>query len=223
MKEPTNTKDETRRKTRQVILAMMALLISGGTLASLTYLQGQANKGQYAQQNKYVPDMAPALQNARKKKAAELRERWRVWAIEHKADLKRMLNGDKNAQNLVWQSLPTLPESPSPLTHDILDAGVCEYSWQPVLKISDWSTFQSSEGGKAQMRHNMQVDLQNGFQDYQDIWIAKSGNSGSKTVSLWASGRVTETETVENTPHRSGQPTFKEVSRELVPPYHFLN
>jgi hypothetical protein len=208
---------------RLIIAATLMFLMAGGILGSLFHRQQQAKAGQYARPEQHVPDMAAPLQKARMKRVTLLRDKWKIWAARHKEDLSQMLAGDKNAQAKVWAALPLLPEQSGTLRDEDINGGNSTFTWQPVMK----STFTASDPAKAQQQNQearaLSVRfLREDFSQYKDIMISKSRNSGAKTISLWASGRVTETETVRNTGGSKGQSVFKEVSRELSPPYDFL-
>ncbi|HEY0073555.1 MAG TPA: hypothetical protein VGB77_05585 [Abditibacteriaceae bacterium] len=209
---------------RLMIAATLMFLVAGGLLGNMFYRQRQAKLGRYARPDQVSPDMAVSLQKARMKRVVLLRDKWKSWAAQNKEDLSQMLDGDKNAQSKVWAALPILPEESGTIRQDDVTGGISTFSWQPVMK----STFTASDPAEAQ-RKNQEVRahaeklLNEGFSRHRDIPISQSRNSGAKTLSLWASGRVTETETVRNTGAGKGQPASKEVSRELFPPYEFLS
>ncbi len=223
-----------KSEKRVLLLAIAAFLLSGGVLGSISYLKARANLGNYAQREPVVPDMAPELQAARLTKVKMLRDRWKPWALQHKAELKQMLAGDRSAHNVVWQALPEVAGQPNPsfgpsgdIKDEDISQGLNTFTWQPAAKIV------YSEPNPATPKVNLQQEnhdnqaktqdrLNADFARYHDINLSQSSNSGAKTLSLCASGRVVEIETIFNPDKRKGQPAFKEVYHEIAPPYDFL-
>lgn len=220
---------------RVLLLVIAAFLLSGGVLGSISYLKTRAKAGNYAQREQAVPDMAPELQDARLAKVKVLRDKWKPWALQHKAGLQQMLHGDRSARDLVWQAIPVStieinPSSgrPGDITGDDISKGLHTFTWQPVLKTNFTTPDPtkpklSLEGQNSETRSHTQQMLNDDFAQFPDIRLSQSRNSGAKTLSLWASGRIVEIETIHNPDKRSGQPSFKEEYREIAPPYEFLS
>ncbi len=210
-----------KRTRRRVIGLSLVTVMAVGGLSGLLYLRGQASRGNYAMAEQVVPDMAPALQEARMKKAQALRDKWKGWALEHKGILKKMLNGSQSDQEAVWNTLPMTPSDPKSITLLDVHNGLARYTWNSARR----GVILHAVGIPAkQMEREKFLErkyLNEYFQQYRDIQISMSCNAGKKTIGLWASGRITETETMKN-PYESGKPVFREETRELVPPYDFL-
>jgi hypothetical protein len=167
--------------------------------------------------------MAPALQEARLAKAKVLREKWQKWALEHKSILQKMLRGGQSEQEAVWQALPTLLDDPkvtSVMLEDI-SGGLTPYTWNPVTRGATRPGAGLTDAQRTTFNGLIKTHLADDLELYHDIKISSSRNAGAKTIGLWVSGRITETETV-GTPYEPGKPSSKEVTRELVPPYDFL-
>lgn len=209
-------------------LFVMAIIIISGLLylqhrASQTYISSSESRKRRAE------EMAAESRGPRLVKARRMREQWQTWAIKHKSELKRMLNAttkDQTALSVVWEKLPIgLEDGQAGMKAQEVIGEPNAFTWQPVAKGGHLSSNVSAEWSNRVAASNraMQMQRQKNFVLLKDIEISRSMNPGTSQLSLWASGRITESKTVVNPNHRSGQPAFVELApQEIEPPYDFL-
>lgn len=221
-----------RKRNRQLKLAAtlmfsLSIILIGG----LFFLQQQAAFGRYGPPQRPVedPKIVKEMSDARIAKAQLLRDQWKAWALLHKAELKRMLHAQPNetsAMTAVWEALPMASGMPSNTIRraDLYGNGA-KFSWNPSSKGIRLSINVTSKRQKEIAAHlaYKKRRLQHDFTTLRDVELSRSSNSGPATISLWASGRITENRLIENPHIAPGKPIFIEAPPvELAPPYDFL-
>ena len=120
-------------------------------------------------------------QERRIARAKELREYWKIWAMKHKQILREMLGSTPDKSDSFWKAYAALPKTLNPedgLTPEELDDRKTPFIWLPFDSFS-------------RLTRNLTME---GLLKFSDIPIAYSLNPGLKKATLWASGRITETE-----------------------------
>ncbi len=161
----------------------------------------------------------------------QLREAWKPWATENQGLLRRMQNSspaDFGTMTLVYDSLPANPVGPASLTNFTgLERGAVVFSWQPSGRFDSSGAIDrvyNNPDDRAKQKHILSFTehlRRKQFAEYHDVLVSNSMGVGTSHLSLWASGRVTETKIVRHfTP---GQPAFAEgPTIQILPPFDFL-
>jgi hypothetical protein len=172
------------------------------------------------------PKAAQKRDDARLKKAKQIRAEYRSWALQHKAMLAAMLASkgqDFSKLQSVYKVFPPvkmgdwMPDTKS---------GPSKFGWyintnkliENGLKMrpQDVALF-------ASLKSRGEQKLKKEFAEKSDFTIAASDNTGPTTTYLWASGRITERTFIDNPDTRPGQRSaFESKHKELVPPFDFL-
>jgi hypothetical protein len=186
-------------------------------------------------------------QKARKLSHARmLRTKWRTWALQHQAIIKKMLRAqphDRAAMQTVWDSLPPFGDQTVIKAADLSPDGESvkgmSFGWASADKLLETGGFQQTDDPKKQemLRTNLtqlQARKQDNFEELRDIALATSFGQGNTNVTLWVSGRITEQrpqtqeerlEAIQKI-RASGKPAgYSDLMgprREVEPPYDFL-
>lgn len=234
MDKPKESNSEKRRTrlmaTASAVMFLIVLAVGGGFL----YRSRQAQIGDYGNPRLRMPpgmptpEVAKVQRKARHAKAEMLRDKWRVWAVRNKDAPKRMRAarpGDKAALMAVWNAIPGQPEAGvTGFDAQDLNTGVVDASWQPTFKTvranpSDPKSVEQAE----EMKKFGEQGLHYYFDREHDVmlsWISDIGPS--RSVHLWASGRITEQQ-MNVKKNAAGKVVSAEaVQREIAPPYDFL-
>lgn len=252
MKIPAPTGKIGRRGLRRLWAAAAMFLVAASVFGSLFYLQRRATQFSFNQQMarrtpRQAPDLTPQQKAEALAKASQLRDKWRVWAQQHRPELARMLRAkpdDQAAMLTVWEDLPITPRQLGVTPKDLDPGGASGeeggFTWVPIGKAAD--------NPKAIRRLKPEVQKvllegrriaaerrQDEFQTQRDIVISSSMGGGASThILLWASGRITEQSKL---PPEERPNTLKKLKalgrparesdlhgphREIVPPYEFL-
>lgn len=210
------------RSFRLAIVAATMLLLTCGIFGGLFYLQRQAASDKTSHESRIAAEQAAlepteAVSAKRVQHLKLLHEKWRPWALQHKKELKRMLNGDHAAMMTVYDAVPAIPKNEDAgFSGKELNSPVqgMSFSWQPFGKMFK----PSGEDSKAVAKI-----LQKNFATLHDIELARSVNTGRTHITFWASGRITSSTYIDNPNARAGQPSMIEAPpEELQPPYDFL-
>lgn len=228
----TSKESSEKRRTRRLATAsaamfLLALVVGGG----FWYRSHQAQIGDYDNAERRMPpgmpspEVAKVQRQARHAKAEMLREKWRVWAVQHKDALKRMRTGDKAALAAVWDAIPGQPQAAvTGLDAQDLNSGVVDASWQPTFKTvranpNDPKSVEQVE----EMKKSGEQGLRYYFDQERDVmlsWISDIGPS--RSVHLWASGRITEQDADVKKDAAGKVVSAEAVQHEIAPPYEFL-
>lgn len=169
-----------------------------------------------------------AQRNARLVKAEGLREKWRPWALKHRAILRSLLHAREDDQATLmytWNALPPKAAADTTgFTQEYLSSPVSA-TWQPGIKVSssskDPKDIKTLEDARQRVMRMVQAD----FIEMRDIRLSRiSGVGTAADTDFWASGRITERELgSRKLPKKilgfehGGMPY-----QEIFPPYDFL-
>ena len=150
------------------------------------------------------------------KRAQELREIWKPWAMEHKKDLAMMLKNQRAAYNRIEKALPKklTRTGNTTLTFESLDVPGLPFAYLPMMqeKNGQINPIRNTMGGKMRISQSFTDPA---IDKYLDIELLCSMKMG-KMYTLFVSGRITEkTETTD-----IGRQHL--VSSEIAPPYEEL-
>lgn len=171
----------------------------------------------------------------RLERAKFLRGRWRVWALAHKDELKRMLDAQPDGQSAfkaVWGAIPTYCNPSSGISSgdlqadgDILHGEA--FTWNAISKSNPG--FRESPTADELSRLNKSQIVQTAtqqadFKQLRDVVISQSVNQGTSSLCLWASGRITERRLIGGPPTSlsSSVSIPAQETQEIVPIYDFL-
>ena len=236
-------------RTRRLALAITMFVCAGGIFGSLFYLQHQARQNNVVAASSQSGRMAPDISSEQKAqtvaRAIELRDKWRPWALAHKAELTRMLKAQPNeteAMTVVWNQIPDDPRiagiSPQELVpsgHPSVGIG---FGWPQVHQAPNQNNM---VGLKPEVKKVLldgakrrNEDRLFEFERNRDI-ILSTSLKGQTHIHLWASGRVTEwtkrppkdRPEIVRAIHASGRNFFREADlftehKEIESPYDFL-
>lgn len=232
--------------TRMAIAAAIMLLIACGAIGTFLYLRHQAQTGQYdrvAQANQRVQNDWEKTREARLSMAKSLREKNRVWALRHQAELRKMLKNrsDRTAMMAVWQAIPKINANPnagitgwdlrqgSSRSNPSGDRAGLTWTWAGIDKAVFSTRFNPPTANKwaggSRQQHQQRVlsGLEKNYAEMDDVMLSSSMNPGTTHFYLWASGRITERSYVQNPNLGPGRPVLiKGKHKEIVPPYDFL-
>ena len=212
-----------RQKRRRAGIVSVAV-IEGGLLCLSVLLNLTASLAGGLPRQGVIQD-SPELTQARVKKAKQMRDNWRPWAVKHKSTLHTMLTPvhgkEKEALESAYAALPShLSEyGDTGIRYRDLDAGGIGYSWQPVTKMHGRATPGNPMAQQAADKEHMSLgkQLYSQYDKFHDIEISRSVNGGPTHITLWASGRITMTTAkVVKVPRGS---TLTEETKEIAPPY----
>ena len=187
-------------------------------------------------------DLSPEQQNAFVAKLKLIREKWRPWAKRNQSTLKKMLGAQANDEATlmsVYQALPSsaadrgisnadlIPMTDSKSHGALMKARLPMFSWNIVgkeVRIPERLRTRRAESQTSKMKV-----VKKDFAQLRDIRLSVSRSHGEPTFSLWASGRITKSQRVEQmgSEVRNGQiikfSTFEAgPHKEIVPPFEFL-
>lgn len=241
IKKEENTAGKQRQR-RLLIGSGLMLAVAAGIFVTLHRTQQNAVQS-VLPRVKEAPRITAREKAQSVERAKVLREKWRVWAEQHKGELTRMLQakpGDQTAFVGVWDALPTAPAAQAGITQeDLTPNGVqppspVGFGWAPFDKVRIGSSLKSEVqqvmlAGQKAGGEVRQIE----FARNRDIVLASSMVHGTR-VHLWASGRVTETTML---PARQKPAILRRVRAEkrdftildmqsphqqIAPPYEFL-
>jgi len=162
-------------------------------------------------------------------KANQIRSQWQPWAEQHRDLLTRMLQAkqsDYRPLGEVYALLPVKPRqvgvtltgssSPTPAEADRA------FTWNPAAKLGmPRSADHVEQATRRAMAKSINSHLQRGYVRFRDIELSQSMDFGLSHVSVWASGRITETSEVRQ--NIVGQPpTTEGEPHQISPPFEFL-
>ena len=165
-------------------------------------------------------------------KMRRLRLLWRPWALEHRAMLARMRAagpGDLPALLDVWRALPIVPGwglwkgCCGQMTPSALSAGWPQVAWLPGTRARLRST-RDPAAREADRKQKMSMSgiLRSDFHRDRDIEIAMPVLGGVSKMTLWVSGRITET--TQTHQYIPGKPAWiPGPVKDIDPPYDFLS
>lgn len=168
--------------------------------------------------------------DAQVEKAFQLRDRWSVWAASHKAALESVLQSDPTNLGALNTLVALLPPEPrraeanisfSDLNPVSPDGAVPKtfWVWLPSVQMADDPKQSAAiQEQVSAFRKYAQSSWRQSFENKHDIVIAFSDKPDQKRISLWASGRITESNLVA----APGLLPQEGEARQLFPPYAFL-
>lgn len=165
---------------------------------------------------------------ARLEKANKLREHWKYWAAQHRKLLSEMAQakpGEYETLKRVFDALPAKPGKDPNMTgvisSDFRGPGT-RYTWNPFIKAVITPTDPVNRAHDQQGKTFIMDRAREDFNKYRDFRLSESENPGRHSMTLWASGRITETTTLaHSTP---GKPVYYDSApREIAPPFDFIN
>lgn len=209
-----NSAIENRAMPRfMVIFSMVVTVLVIAFLGTFFYLhqrlQSKANRivMMMEARNKSL-QTTPAQKAIAISRAHILRDKWRPWALSHKAELQRMLyasSGDPAAMQVVWEALPMRLGNASGITTQDLhpDGGddpflPSAFGWSPDDKLPfNEVTLRLVHDPKVREQlkkgHQRLAQIrQDNFAAERDIVIASAMPGRTCQIHLWASGRITE-------------------------------
>ena len=226
------------KKTGFVFCAAIVLCSTGfGSIERASAQQQKRDEqGRTLERDSERPDVWYPILSAeeakeRRDKINALRAKWRGWAQRHREPLQKMLSAKATDQAAMWEVYDAVPSTPT-----IADAGFTSrdlvtiedinqdrifFTWNCPLDAGKGTNAETRERLRAwKVRHEAQ--LQRDFAEMRDIVITSSVNIGPTRLSLWASGRVTESRLELGAGFR--QPVWKPrpTYQEVLPPYEFL-
>lgn len=222
---------------------VLALCVFGG----LAHQQREAVQSASAEPTAPKPKLIGVLTPDQKAEFVEyakmLREKWKPWAQEHKAELKRMLNASPNdeaAMLAVWDAVPINSDTVG-MTPEVLmpsgNPGVgVGFGWTPLGKAKRRATTPMPRAEDADVMRQLAGPVLpkrlREFQARRDITISTGGIRTE--TQLWASGRITQCETrtadeyvqatlqARREGRRMTEDDYSTPAQEIVPPYDFL-
>jgi hypothetical protein len=243
MAMPSESQDTSQKRRWKIV---MLLLVVATAAITGEFIRRRSEKSIHATQLEKI-EAEVARSNARleltdeqKAKRLErakfLRAKWRVWASAHKAELKRMLNAqpdDHAAMKAVWDAIPVHCDQRSTgfTAQDLLPTDDTLYgevfTWNAIekAKLSFAEPPKPAEQERLSRSQSFQTAMQlENFKQLRDVEISQSVNKGKSTLSLWASGRVTERRLIGGRPTllSSGIKIPPQETQEIVPVYDFL-
>lgn len=215
------------RKKPVVVVSLITIAAAGLWIGFLLY---RMNSPVHVTQDVSAQSLldTPEAKTARLEKAKLMRAHWQKWAMKNKVVLREMLNPHSSGEaafDRAWQSLPpTLTDDGSTgITYGDLESKGTDFTWNAVAKSNNKVASPSPTQNKiaTDEKHYISKLNQEMYDKFHDIQIAQSINTGPDTVTLWASGRITQTtDQVIHEPRgttlRKGDP------QEIVPPYDTL-
>lgn len=227
-----NTRDPQRKlKTLIVLLFLLSATIFG----TMFYLQNRAKSvaSSAKKMGAVVVAVAQKQQSAKVSQARLLRDKWRPWALKNQRELKQMLGAqpsDESALKVVWDKVPAWStQTDGGITDADLNSVQAPFSWNAIEKETkigrednqDHAATPKEIADYTAARQFAQKQIRDDFVALRDIKISESIDTGSSTISLWVSGRVTESKLIPQT--IIGQPAFAQGPiQEIEPPYDFL-
>lgn len=227
--------DDPRDQQRKLKIAIVLLFLSSATIfGTMFYLQARAKN--YAasaaptQTGLVAVAVAQKQHSAKLAQARLLRDKWRPWAMQHQQELKQMLAAQPDTPDAfkgVWGKVPAMSNAKDGgITDADLNSTQAPFSWNAVEKMvrpgrEDRAATPGENAEYAAGRQFIQKQLNDDFVALKDVRISESIDSGPSMISLWASGRVTESTEIPQT--IVGQPAFVQgPEQEIEPVYDFL-
>lgn len=208
-------------KTKGLLLSVSCFaILAMGAFFLVRQRAARQYEGQFAAVES-DPQEDSASNQERIAQAKDLRKKWKPWALQHKALLQKMQQGNPQDASValeVFTKIPVKLRGPEAvITVDDLAAGQTHFTWQALESELVRPDAPISRDG--QLRKEAVAE---DFAKEHDVLLSSSVNSGKSRIHLWASGRITETTVVKN-PRVSGQPVYADpVSTEITPPYDFF-
>ncbi len=222
-------------RDRKLIFASVALFLTAGIIFGGTWLlqttafqlllrrpQPEAGAWHLSVENK----------SAIISQVGEFRAGWQQWALLHKDEVRAMLRASPNDQQAfqkVYDAIPRFPQKEDAgfTLNDLSrpSVGPGSYTWSHHVERYVESPHQAVDP-VAHGRHLKAVSFtqetqQHNFATYHDIALTTSATPSVDCVTLWASGRVTETtHPYVLEPGRRFVESITE--REIEAPYDFL-
>ena len=161
-------------------------------------------------------------------KANLIRDQWHPWAYQHKILLAKMLQAKPNDQKTLTEVYEALPVYAGGVGVTLVGSKsfnpeATDFGWQPANKGErKLLNVPARRTETLKMEHIMHLFLQKDFTQFRDVELSKSMAPGRSSITLWASGRITEM--TLNRQHILGQPAFvRTAPKEIVPPFDFLH
>ncbi len=195
----------------------------------------QARNAEESRQRE-VQARSERMRPARLDRVKLLREKLRPWAIQHKQLLKAMLkaqHGDETALRAVIDAIPANPGSKGlGITHEDLMprrdhkaaalAGTPMFTWQASSKHKAPANLDPKRREEyARSMRMLNARVSNNYARYRDFELSTSMGFSRSRLSLWASGRVTESEP-QSRPYKNGFTLQDGAHREILPRYDYL-
>lgn len=218
------------RARRWGVAAATALLLCCGMVGGLWYQQQRAAFGmseeRQIEEQAAALEATPAQREQRLERLRTLREKWRPWALQHKAELQKMLRAQPNDQvtmTAVYNAVPPIPtlENAGFTLKEVSAAlpGTNAFTWAGVSNMPKASN--ESDAEFASYQKFVAERLQENFAAMRDVSLSQAINTGRLETTLWVSGRITQRKWLnQDVP---GQPSLILGSyQEVMPPYDFL-
>ncbi len=222
-------------RDRRLLLVSVALFVIAGGIFGGTWLLQSAAFQSLLRKREHEPQ---AYHYSAKNKAVvlsqvkEFRDAWRQWALNHKDEVRAMLRSsptDQAAFQKVYDAIPRFPQKE--------DAGFtladlskppsspAVYTWSHHIEQYVESPHQAADP-TAHGRHSKTVSFtqetqRHNFATYHDIALTTSVNYGVDFLTLWASGRITET-TIPYVLEPGKNRVEATTEHEIEAPYDFL-
>lgn len=233
---PRNSTSQLKRNRLYAIIALVVIVAAVALpIEIVRRQQGLAASTQNIQAQTAAYNASLQLTNEQRDRTLErakfLRDKWRPWAVAHKEDLRRMLSaklGDSVAFTAVWDAVPAVPiNSSDSLRLDDLETGGeknVKFSWNALDKNAFIDPNVPGQEVVSRSKIVLPVQLKMDFENYHDIQLCSSLNTGNSFVCLWVSGRVTVGRYSQNSSIKVND-TLRiahEDHQEVVPPFDFL-
>ena len=238
---PDNPKAKPSPGRWKIAALLAALLVPCAVIGGNYMLQSRARQSTMsvqAQADAFNASLllTPEQKEVRVESAKELRDKWRPWALGHQTELRRMLQADKSdigTMVSLWNDIPATPLG-DPSLKELAAAYKAtqdpgnprSFSWNPIQKIVGPDQIPNPTQEQREIYRktiaSQHFRQKREFDSFRDTVIANSHQSGTIGISLWASGRVTESQEVGTTVTAAGVGVGVLEHKELVPPFDFL-
>jgi hypothetical protein len=214
-------------------LTVALILAASAGLWHLKYNKYRFHDSHYGIEvtDKRTEDQADQARARALGRVKRLRDAWQPWAMQHRELLQRMLAAkpdDYRVLDEVYEALPINPPA-NGLLDDVTpsEQGGVDLSWQPLGKLKTASAIDrvySNPQDRARQRRMLTfgVDLRRRqFQKHHNVLLSNTISVGIAHLSLWASGRVTETQFIRR--YVPGKPvSVAGPDNRFLPSYDFL-
>lgn len=215
---------------RKKLLIVVSLVSIGTAVLWIGFLVYRMNRPFHVLQDVSAQSLldTPEANQRRVEKAKLLRAHWQKWAMQNKDVLREMLDphsGGDGAFNQAWQSLPSAltDDGSTGIKYEDLNSSGVDFTWNAIDKLNSRPASPGPTMNKIAMDERRYISKVNQqmYAKYHDIQIAQSINSGPHSITLWASGRITQASDIAIREPR-GTTVQKGDPQEIVPPYDTL-
>lgn len=217
------------KKIRIFAFAISVLVLISSIYGIAFYFQWKMRQPQSVAELAAIQNAAlnnPQKIASRIEKAKRLRELWKPTALKYKDEIRNMLKAGASEQHLqdkVFERLPTMLHYENQALADALDSGGDPFTWQAISKSQGKTKDQKQIELRKKGRDSTKFLLDEAFKSHKDIILSQSMNTGTHRVFLWASGRVTTSQSkiedkgsysaLTRGTHQEVFPPFEEIGR----------